>query len=257
MVKSLFIASVALVLLPCFATAQGISISQRERLTALPYRSVVGPQLTKSQLAAISDTMFTEGNPNYIWVDLYKDGYITDETVCTQRTSLLIYTTGSGTEGQVFIADSASKAYAEKWSTFIQHICEPPSPSNLYQFNDNSISSKYFTDPQSAFRKNAKSILHTLGLTSKGELRLFKELISDGITTPDKLTVLNFSKDRFFVNDIELTQQHREKYMAILLEEFGHNFYTDRSNMNISSANSFSQEIEVLQARLKAADIEK
>ena len=188
----------------------------------------------KSYLAAISDTMFRQGNPNYIWVDLLKDGYVQDGDI--NWYNVYILTNGNSTGGNTDIPQEAGEAYANKWIRFVKSLEEPLSEHCSYSFTNYSpISALKMIDPNSDFRKISKSELNRLGLTEHGNLRFLRELVKDGLAPADKALDLEFSEKGFYVHGKRLTRELREKYMNLCEEEFGCNYYNDHSRIAIGS----------------------
>ncbi len=205
-------------------------------------------------LTAISDTMFRQGNPKYIWVDLLRDGYVLDADMCWYNLYINIYSKEDG--GNMDIPQDIRNAYAAKWISFVQSLHEPLSKYGSYNLSNlDPISALEMVNPQSEFRKISKSELHRLKLTTNGELRFLKELVSDGLAPADKALDLEFSQNGFYVHSKRLTREQREKYMNICQEEFGYNCYNDKSRRSIGALpeNTLGKEIAELTASIEAA----
>ncbi|MCB0696215.1 MAG: hypothetical protein KDC07_02555 [Chitinophagaceae bacterium] len=209
----------------------------------------------KAYLSAISDTMFRQGNPKYIWVDLLIDGYVHDGDM--DWYNVYINTEGNSNGGNTNIPEETRTAYAEKWIRFVYSLHEPLSKYGSYNMNNiNPISVLAMIDPASDFRKVSKSELHFLRLTCNGELRFYMELIKDGIATPDKPLNLDLSSKGFYVYGKRLTREQREKYMNLCEQEFGSNYFNDGSRYSRGPLpeNTLAKDIAELTDRIKAAD---
>lgn len=203
-------------------------------------------------LAAISDTMFNEGNPRYIWIDLIIDGYITEGT--TYRNLSVIITLNSHIENEKFpIPANVQTAYVNKFKSFIEHLEEPVSKYDFYSFRSFfSINPQDIFNSESHFRKDTKSELHGLGLTTKGELRFLNELVKDGLAPLNTALKLEFSSKGFYIHGQRMPAGLREKYMSICQEEFGNNYYNDGSSFSRAplDENTLDKEIKALEDRI-------
>lgn len=204
-------------------------------------------------LSAVSDMMYAEGNPKYLWVDLVKDGYIKNGD--PNWYNLYITPDGKGCDEKYGIPRNVQKTYAQKWMQFVTNLQEPVSKCNYSLNNYGQANADSMTNAQSTFRTLDKSELHRLHLTHKGELRFYKQLAEDGLAPLDKAINLEFSNKGFFVHGKRLDYEQRTKYMALLKEEFGHNYYNDESAMKIGSLpeNTFGKKIAELEELINNA----
>lgn len=173
------------------------------------------------ELASISDKMYKDGNPKYIWVDLIKDGLVTpgDQT----GYHLYLHLKDAEEGGNVTISAALQKAYIAKWGAFIKHIIkEPVNKEGSYHIHLNrGIVCKEISDQSSEFRTITKGELSNLGLNTKGELILMELILKDGLADASKPLQLNLSPNGYYVNGKRLTVEQHEKYRKICLEEFG------------------------------------
>lgn len=204
-------------------------------------------------LSTVSDIMYAEGNPKYVWVDLVKDGYIKNGD--PNWYNLYINPDGKGCDDKYGIPGNVQKTYAKKWMQFVNNLQEPVSKCNYRLSNYGQANADSMTNAQSAFRTIDKSELHHLHLTHKGELRFYKQLAEDGLAPLDKAIDLEFSNKGFFVHGKRLDYEQRTKYMALLKEEFGHNYYNDESFIKIGSLpeNTFGEKIAELEEQINNA----
>lgn len=173
------------------------------------------------ELTSISDKMYKDGNPKYIWVDLIKDGLITpgDQT----GYHLYLHLKDAEEGGNVTINTALQKAYVAKWGAFMKHIIkEPVNKEGSYHIHlSRGIVCKEISDQSSEFRAITKGELSNLGLNTKGELILMESILKDGLADASKPLVLNLSPNGYYVNGKRLTVEEHEKYRKICLEEFG------------------------------------
>lgn len=204
-------------------------------------------------LSVVSDTMYAQGNPKYVWVDLVKDGYLKNGD--PHWYNLYISPEGKGCDEKYGIPENMQRAYARKWMQFVKNLEEPVAkcPYRLNYYGQANADSMVYA--QSAFRTIDKSELHQLHLTHKGEMRLYKQLVADGLAPLDKAIDLEFSNKGFFVHGKRLDYEQRTKYMALLKEEFGHNYYNDESSMKIGSfpENTLRKKIDELEEKINNA----
>lgn len=204
-------------------------------------------------LQPISDSMFRAGNPKYIWVDLLMDGYISEGDTRWHNLHMYLYTK---TLVSTDIPIAVQYAYVEKWKRFIANFDEPVDESGYYHIDlPTGINGQMIFNPESDFRKIRKSELVRLHLTHRSDLRFYRELIKDGLASPDKALDLEFSSKGFYVHGKRLNYEQRTKYMALLEEEYGHNYYNDRSSMSIGALaeNTLGKEIAELEEKIKNA----
>lgn len=245
--KNLFI--ISLVLLCCNPTyAQGIYVKSGYFQTKTLTEQVCHD---KAQLSSISDSMFQQGNPNYIYVDLYKDGYIDESSDFIVIPSV----EGSGSSGDRAIPAQTGKEYGEKWTAFIRSLGQPYPKNNNRLHLLYTVTYQQIINPESEFRKFRKSDLHALGLTTTGELRLLKELVKDGLITEEDPLNLEFSTNGFFVMEKRLPYDLREKYRQLCIDEFGIDYYTRYNSIKRGALpeNPLKKEIAELTARIDAA----
>ena len=236
-------------------TAQSIQIIQTSDITPRQDTATLNFCYDPQYLAAISNEMFKQGNPRYIWVDLVKDGYILLNEKKWYNLYIGIESKESG--GNIDIPNDIRDKYAEKWLQFVAYIKEPNCKYGWYRLStDGSITSEDIDNPNSTFRKTDKVELHQLSLTSRGELRLLNELVKDGLAPLDKAMNLEFSNKGFYVHEKRLSRELREKYMNICKEEFGHNYYNDQSSWKRGALpeNILSKDIAELTARINAVE---
>jgi len=236
-------------------TAQSIQIFQTGAMMPGKDTTALNFCYDPEYLTAISNEMFKQGNPRYIWVDLVKDGYI----IANERQWYNLYIGIESKErgGNIDIPNDVRDKYAEKWLQFVAYIKEPHNKYGSYQLTTyGGITSEDIDDPNSTFRKTDKVELHQLSLTSRGELRLLNELVKDGLAPLDKAMNLEFSNKGFYVHEKRLSRELREKYMNICKEEFGHNYYNDQSSWKRGALpeNILSKDIAELTARINAVE---
>lgn len=187
----------------------------------------------RAVLQPISDSMFKAGNPKYIWVDLLMDGYISEGDNRWHNLHLYLY---ESTANDTLIPLTVQEAYVEKWKNFVASLGEPLYEHGYYHIDlHTGMDGESIFNPESDFRKAPKSELDRLHLTHRGNLRFYRELVKDGLASPDKALDLEFNKKGFYVHGKRLTYAQRTKYMALLKEEFGHNYYNDESSIAIGS----------------------
>ncbi|MBW7913141.1 MAG: hypothetical protein H3C54_05455 [Taibaiella sp.] len=204
-------------------------------------------------LQPISDSMFKSGNPKYIWVDLLMDGYISEGDNRWHNLHLYLY---ESTVNDSMIPLAVQIAYVEKWKNFVASLNEPHYDYGYYHFDlHNGIDGQMIFNPESDFRKVNKAELKRLHLAYRGELRLYKELVKDGLASMDKALDLEFSSKGFYVHGKRLNYEQRIKYMALLEEEYGHNYYNDHSSMahGALAENTLGMEIAELEEKINNA----
>lgn len=242
-------------LLPGITNAQSVFLGQLFRSAAWGQTttSAVKSNPDKALLAAISDSMFQEGNPKYIWVDLLKDGYIPDAD--SPRYYLSIELEPQKENMESALTPGMQKQYVDKWNAFVKHIDQPHRDSSYVFDYDYGIMYSEVTNPLSRFRRNKKHDLFTLNLAATGHLRLYHELIKDRLTKTALPIDFNFSNRGFYVNGKAMNDKLREKYMQLFAEEFGVNFYSDGSSYSkrpIYGKLLLGDEIEELTAKINA-----
>lgn len=172
------------------------------------------------ELTSISDKMYKDGNPKYIWVDLIKDGLVTpgDQT----GYHLYLHLKDAEEGGNVTISAGLQKAYIDKWAAFMKLIKEPVNKEGNYHIHLNrGIVCKEISDQSSEFRTITKGEMSDLGLNTKGELVLMESILKDGLADASKPLELNLSPNGYYVNRKRLTVEQHEKYRKICLEELG------------------------------------
>lgn len=250
----IFLISLSL-LSPAVVTAQSIQIFQTGVITPGKDTATLNFCYDPEYLATISNEMFKQGNPRYIWVDLVKDGYI----IANERQWYNLYIGIESKErgGNIDIPNDIRDKYAEKWLQFVAYIKEPHNKYGSYRLSTyGGITSEDIENPNSTFKKTDKAELHQLHLTSRGELRFLNELVKDGLAPLDKAINLEFSKNGFYVHKKRLSRELREKYMNICKQEFGHNYYNDESSWKRGALpeNPLSKDIAELTERINAAE---
>lgn len=244
----------ATLLFACFfnADAQALNISESKIFS--DSTGIETAPYDKALLTAISDTMFQQGNPKYIWVDLLKDGYISGGKMVYN-----IYLYMNNAVNNETIPAKVQQQYVAKWDAFVRSINQPHAENEPYLFN--SIYGTSYADvinPASEFRKNKKDELHSLGLTATGRLRLCNEALNDGFSTKFQPLNYDFSKKGFYINGKLLPDDLRDKYSKICDEEFGMSCM-DGSAMKHGPLPDYTlrREIEALTSRINAAQKRK
>lgn len=204
-------------------------------------------------LQPISDSMFIAGNPKYIWVDLLMDGYISEGDNRWHNLHMYLY---ESTVNDSTIPLAVQKAYVEKWKDFVASLGEPLYENGFYHIDlHTGMNEESLFNPESDFRKVHQYELKRLHLAHRGELRLYNELVKDGLASPDKALNLEFSNKGFYVHGKRLSHEQRTKYMKLLKEEYGHNYYNDHSSMSHGALaeNTLGKEIAELEEKIKNA----
>ena len=216
-------------LLPATIDAQSVFLGQLFR-SAVWVRPTTGVKVNpdKALLSAISDSMFQQGNPKYIWVDLLRDGYIPDADSPRYYLSIELEPQKGNTESA--LTPDMQKQYVDKWNAFVKHIGQPHIDSSYVLDSDYGIIYTEVINPLSRFRRNNKHDLFSLNLAATGHLRLYNELIKDRLTKAALPIDFNFSNKGFYINGKVMNDKLREKYMQLFVEEFGANFYSDGSS---------------------------
>lgn len=208
----------------------------------------------KELLTAISDTMFQQGNPNYMWVDLLRDGYISGGKMVYD---IFLYTNKVADDET--ISKEMQQLYVAKWDAFVRSINQPHTSLDFYHFN-NIHGTRYadVINPASKFRQYSKVDLHSLDLTSTGRLRLLNEVLKDGYSTKFQVMNYDFSQNGFYINGKLLPDDLRDKYSKLCAEEFGYSCM-DGSAMKHGPLpdNTLRREIETLTERINAAQKRK
>lgn len=213
------------IILFILAAVPSIVLAQSITLVSVDYGQPVKANPTPvchshEVLEKISDQMYQQGNPKYIWVDLLKDRYITND----EGHSLNLYisaTTASG-KGNVPIPAEASKRYAEKWESFVKSIHVKVNTSTPYYLDASyGILGAEIVNEKSEFRSITKGELYFLNLNPQGELRFYRELIKDGLASENDSLSWNFTVNGYYVNGKRLNSEQREKFRNIGIEEFG------------------------------------
>lgn len=201
-------------------------------------------------LDAISDSMFRQGNYKYLLVDLFRDGYITEDGNWYN-----VYPSAKDTtKGGIAMPDSVRFAYGTKWDSFVHYIGQPHAKYGYYIRPYYPIEYSHITNPQSELRSYNKKDLFNLRLVATGELKLYSELVKDSLTIADSAINFEFSKDGFYVQGKKLSADQLTKYRQICIDEFGDDFYSgdNRWSRGALAGSSLKKELEELEARIKA-----
>ncbi|MCB9065156.1 MAG: hypothetical protein H6551_08465 [Chitinophagales bacterium] len=202
----------------------------------------------KDFLQKTSDELYDAGNPNYVLLDLMKDGYINSTYLNNYMVHL--YADDIRKPGNVEIPDDVRKAYGEKWVAFVKSINEPIDKNSRYDlYYWDGISTEDITDPESQFRANVKYAQYSARLTKRGELRLLKEMVADGVANPNRKIDYMFNKEGFWVQGVSLNKELGEKYMQICREEFGY-VHPNLTKHSFKSSVNFKREIADLEKQL-------
>lgn len=207
----------------------------------------------RDTLQPISDSMFKAGNPKYIWIDLLMDGYISEGDNRWHNLHMYLYTKSLA---DTSIPLTVQKEYVEKWKVFIANLSEPVDEYGYYHMDLHSaITGEMLFNPESDFRKVNQAELKRLHLAHRGELKLYKELVKDSLASPDKALDLEFSSKGFYVHGKRLSYEQRTKYMKLLKEEYGHNYYNDHSSMSHGALpeNTLGKKIAKLEEQINNA----
>lgn len=188
------------------------------------YRNTTQPVCPDADvLRQISTEMYEAGNPKYIWVDLLIDGIIEPGYMY----NLYIHTQSKEKGGNVSIPDKLRKQYVKKWEAFVSSVGETVSADyHLYIFGSAKnqtygLTLKDISDPNSEFRQITKPELSAAGLNSRGWVRFYREILSDGLAKGDEPFDYSFSMHGYYINGKRMDNGMHEKYRALCLEEFG------------------------------------
>ncbi|OSZ82035.1 hypothetical protein CAP35_01830 [Chitinophagaceae bacterium IBVUCB1] len=206
-------------------------------------------------LEDISDQMYKEGNPKYIWVDLIRDGYISNSDGISYHVYLYLHSTENG--GNITIPREKQIAYIEKWKQFIISIKEPVSEHGTYSLHrEGGIVCADLTNEQADFRKTTKRELYFLDLNNRGELRFLEAFLNDKLLPADVPLNLSFSNKGYYVNGKRMSAEHAEKYAAICLEEFGTDYKGRNEKMEKGPLpeNTLGKQIAALKTAINATE---
>jgi len=213
------------IILFILAAVPSIVLAQSITLVSVDYGQPVKTNPTpvcysREVLEEISDQMYQQGNPKYIWVDLLKDRYITNDD--GHSLNLYISANNANKKGNVPIPTEASKRYAEKWESFVKSIHLKVDTSTPYYLDASyGILGAEVVNEKSEFRSITKGELYFLNLNPQGELRFYKELIKEGLASENDSLSWNFTVNGYYVNGKRLDTEQREKFRNIGIEEFG------------------------------------
>lgn len=245
------------ILYPCAVSAQSFTLTKKLLVECTDTLRRKPLPCTVEQLAAISDSMFKQGNPRYIWVDLLKDGHINNGD-CRWH-SIQISPTAIATDTNSPIPLYVRNAYVVKWLNFVTSMGEP-----IYKYSYSmdylgNIDVTEMLDTTSDFRKSFKQELHRLHLTHSSELTFLKTLIADGLAPADKALQLDFSQNGFYVHGKRLNNDMRRKYMNLLTEAWGINYYERGNSLKIGSlpGNTLEKRIQELELLLASVHQKK
>lgn len=208
-----------------------------------------------SVLTSISDSMFKQGNYKYLLVDLYRDGYITEDGNWYN-----VYPSAKDTsKGGIAMPDSVRFAYGTKWDSFVHYIGQPHAKYGYYIRPYCAVEYNNIINPQSELRNYNKKDLFNLGLAAKGELKLYTELVKDSLTNADSAINFEFSKNGYYVQGKKLSTDQLTKYRQICTSEFGDDFYSsdNRWSKGALPGNSLKKEMEELTARINGTYVPK
>lgn len=177
------------------------------------------PKIDTALLAAISDTMFQQGNPNYIWADLVKDGYPFHEYYGLTFVTIDIFARPGKLSNSM--PAQQQQQYAAKWKLFAKHIGQPLMDSSYTVYLQEGMNYQDILNAKSKFRANDQANLFRMGLTSTGKLRLYKEFLNDKLSGPNFPIDFSFSDKGYYVHGKLLSADLEAKYKQILKEEFG------------------------------------
>lgn len=175
--------------------------------------------LDTALLSSISDSMFHQGNPNYVWVDLVRDRYAFRNYKKWYILEIHLYPNAKRTNK--YIPENIQLQYVEKWRLFAKHIGQPLMDSIYSLDRIEGINYNDIINPSSAFRTIRKSQLRFLRLVATGELRLYNELLKDKLTGHNFPIDLEFDGKEFYVHGQKLKPELNTKYLRLLNEEFG------------------------------------
>lgn len=242
------------------SNAQSLSISRRGSDKTFDIPGVTEQDhvcYLKDKLVTISDEMFQQSNPNYIWIDFLIDGYVTygdgrdHELFISENETVQ-------PQGTVALPTEAAKTYIEKWHRFLEHIDEPRNENGKYRLkNYFGVDELQIACSSSQLRTKAKETRYRNRLVSRGELRLYKEMLKDGLATLDDNLDYDFYQSGFKVNDQPLTDDMTDKYNRICIEEFGIDFTTGENGHSRGSLKTFREEISILEQRFATANQHK
>ncbi|MBN9485296.1 MAG: hypothetical protein BGO70_02445 [Bacteroidetes bacterium 43-93] len=237
-----------LIALPSIALAQSITLVSVDY--GQPVKTNPTPVCyTHEVLEKISDQMYQQGNPKYIWVDLLKDRYITNDEGHTLN--LYISAKNASGNGNVPIPAEASKKYAEKWVSFVKSLHLKVDTSTSYHlYASNGIQGADVVNEKSEFRSIIKGELYYLNLNPQGELRFYKELIKEGLASENDSLSWNFTINGYFVNGKRLNAEQREKFRNIGIEEFGTDYNKIWQTTNSSMGYPLQHRMQKLTSRL-------
>lgn len=205
--------------------------------------------LPHEELTAISNNMFENGNPNYIWIDLLKDGYVHYND--TRNHNIVIATNERFVPGDIAFPEEVVKAYIEKWKSFLEHINHPGSANDKYSlFLSFGMDTKVILRHNSDFINNVKYAQYKWGLTAPAELNMYREMIKDGLATLEDKLDYEFSQKGFYVNDVRMSDELMKKYAQYCIDEFGLNFTDGSARQARGSYDTFEHEIKKLENEL-------
>lgn len=256
--KNLLLLLLFIAFLPSFTNAQSLALTKTKSYNPFNKNEQANICYPKEHLSAISDTMFQQGNPKYIWVDLLKDGYIQDND--TNWHNIFITQNNPSPDkafGNINLPDDIRKTYAEKWVRFIKYIKEPIAENETWMLSlHNGLNAKQVVNPESEFRKFTIHERHTMGFNAREDLVFYKELVKDGLISPDKALNLEFSHKGFFVDGNRISQEMRHKYMELCEELYGINYYDRYSRLSIGALkeNTMQKRIAKLEQSIAVAE---
>ncbi len=258
MIKRLTVLAIVLLASDSYtAHAQSIMLTKMSKTYPNTPKDESPVCFSTEELISISDKMFTEGNPKYIWVDLIKDGLVAPGDQIGYHVYLYIDKKENG--GNIPIPAELQQVYLAKWTRFMQQIKEPVNSTATYQAHLNrGILCKDISNETSAFRKISKGELNDMDLNTRGELALLETLFNDGLADPSKPLQLDFSTKGYYVNGQRMSVQMHDKYREICLAEFGTDYSSLGSYMKRGplEAHTLAKDIAELKGKITVTELQ-
>ncbi len=214
--------------------------------------------INRAQLELASAAMFEAGNPKYVIVDLIKDGYFSLNDSFSYNIEIDLYEKHNNKFAfALSIPIDQAAIYTKKFQRFakLHHI--PPHKETPYRIGFyNYVTMADIIDENSNFRKNFEKELKRIShyRNYKGDLRLYTELVKDGLVPLDSALKLDFSTNGFYVQGKRLTPAMRHKYMSLCKEEFGNNYYSDHSSLRIGALKENTMRKRIAEYHQKATE---
>ncbi len=168
----------------------------------------------KTELQAISDKMFAEGDLHFVLVEAYND-----ELLYEGQSYDFAYNKGVVTINE----QPLPAAFSEKYAIMIREF-EKGAEGTMFSLKGGGLVLSEILDPESNFRKSHANMEKNRAKSMRNEIantRILNELSKDGLV--DTATGYNIGYDYrgFYVNGKKLEGKEQEKYVSMYIASGG------------------------------------